>query len=211
MSNAWSGAARAGRALGKKVKDLGAGIGRGVGVGGDESSFGGERSRVWLEEWLEETRERLIQWLDESSFQRFVPFRAAFRRLLGTPKTPPSAPVVLNPPKRPVGPLGARPLGASTEESRRFREQIRGKMHEAHVRERAGLLDGQGVNPAPARSSSPRPAPPPASGAPIAGPATDIDLTADVVLVKPRDVRGRQPHQLRERIDLAAMGVTRNL
>jgi hypothetical protein len=139
VRRAASGAVRASRALATKMRDLGLDIGRGVGVGGDESRFGGGRSRVWME-WVEEARARVLTWLEHSTFERFPRLRRAMRRLLGAPPAPPKP----SPPEsaRPSGPLGAGPLGGPVDPA--AQREVRDRQIEAHTRERAGLRDRMG-------------------------------------------------------------------
>ena len=129
-------ARRVGRAMAKRVRAATGRIEAGVGVGEDESRFGGNRARVWFEEVLEDTRTKLLQLLDKSIFERFPRLERALRRFLGQPtqKQAPALPA----PKRPTGPLGAHapPRDAEAE---RYRAQIQEGIRRAHTEERAGL------------------------------------------------------------------------
>lgn len=134
FTRAWDGARRVGKAVTRKMRDLGLDIGRGVGVGGDESSFGGERSSVWWETWWEDTRERARAWIFEhSSFQRFPLLERLLVKLLGKPEPLPAAP----PKPRPkvTGPLGAQPPGGRSD----FDAEVARARFEAHTQEQAGL------------------------------------------------------------------------
>ncbi len=145
MDGAFASGRRLARAVGARAKDLGLSIGRGVGVGGDESRFGGERGRAWwleeggLDRWVATTRERILAWLERSRFERFPRFERLIRRLLGTgrPTPPPVAPELPRP-RGPAGPLGARPLSGPHPEDA---AAVRARLFEAHTRERAGLRD----------------------------------------------------------------------
>jgi len=129
-------ARRVGKAMAKRVRAATGRIEAGVGVGEDESRFGGNRARVWFEEVMEETRTKLLQILEKSFFERFPRLERALRRFLGQP-TKQVAPQ-LAPPKRPTGPLGAHNRVPSAE-AERFRAQIQQGIMKAHTSERAGL------------------------------------------------------------------------
>jgi hypothetical protein len=136
VSHSVGTARRVGRAMAKRVRAATGRIEAGVGVGEDESRFGGNRARVWFEEVMEETRTRLLQILERSFFERFPRLERALRRFLGQPARK-EAPK-LAPPKRPTGPLGAQtPLRSA--EAERFRAQIQQGIMKAHTSERAGL------------------------------------------------------------------------
>ncbi|MCA9555494.1 MAG: hypothetical protein KC933_36030 [Myxococcales bacterium] len=131
-------ARRVGKAMAKRVRAATGRIEAGVGVGEDESRFGGNRARVWFEEVMEETRAKLLQILEKSFFERFPKLERALRRFLGQP-TKEVAPK-LPPPKRPTGPLGAHGPVRSAE-AERFRAQIERGILKAHTTERAGLQE----------------------------------------------------------------------
>lgn len=130
-------ARRVSKAMGKRLRAATAAISAGVGVGDDESSFGGGRARVWFEEVLDDTRKKVLNLLEKSVFERFPRFERMVRRLLGTPKAPP--PPTL-PPPRPTGPLGAHVPGRDPD-AERYRAEIQRRMRDAHTREHAGLRD----------------------------------------------------------------------
>lgn len=131
-------ARKVGHALSRRIKDAGLAIGRGVGVGDDESSFGGGRSAVWLEV-VEEYKQKLLAFLEKSSFERFPRFEKFMRRILGGPAKPRELPQ----PNKRKGPVK---LGAHTpptnEEAARFRQQIQAGIMKANMQEHAGLRDG---------------------------------------------------------------------
>ncbi len=118
-------------------------VGRGVGVGDDESQFGGKSARVWFE-WMEEARERLLALFEHSVFERVPGLRRFVRRLLGRSASPTALRVEA--PKRPTGPLGAHTPSVDPDDQ----AYIRRRMLDAHLSENAGLRDAM----ARARASS---------------------------------------------------------
>ncbi|MEQ8280974.1 MAG: hypothetical protein RMA76_36365 [Deltaproteobacteria bacterium] len=127
-----------GHAISRRIKDATGAISAGVGVGDDESNFGGGRSVVWLE-FVEEYKNKLLAFMEKSVFERFPGVEKFMRRVLGAPKRPPPA---LPTPERPKVPVK---LGVHTpptnEEAERFRQQIHMGMMKAHQEEHAGLRD----------------------------------------------------------------------
>lgn len=118
-------------------------IGRGVGVGDDESEFGGKSGRVWFE-WMEEARERLLALFEHSVFERVPGLQRFVRHWLGRPAK--ALPAKL-PPPRPTGPLGAHTPNVDPRDE----AYIRRRLMAAHVSESAGLRDAM----AQARSARP--------------------------------------------------------
>lgn len=131
-------ARRVGKAMTKRIRAATGKIDAGVGVGDDESSFGGSRARVWFEEVVDETRKKLYTILEKSLFERFPKLEKLVRRVLGEPRRTLAPP--LPPPKRPTGPLGAHTPKANPE-AERFKAQIQQRMFKAHTEEHAGLRE----------------------------------------------------------------------
>ena len=129
------GAARnATRAITRRLRGDTDDVGRGVGVGDDESQFGGQGSRVWFE-WMEEARERLLALFEHSVFERVPLLQRLVRRFLGGSTGKVAPPIAA--PKRPTGPLGAHSPTVNPADQ----AYIRRRMHDAHVSEAAGLRD----------------------------------------------------------------------
>ncbi len=126
---------RLGHALSRRMRNLGIGVDRGVGVGDDESSFGGRGSRVWLE-LIEEAQKRLLELFEKSVFERFPRFQKAMRKWLGGESLKKQAPAL-----RPAHPKVTGPLGAQqpNPQAARMQQQIRNRIHRAHTEEHAGL------------------------------------------------------------------------
>src|SRR5262245_49745350 len=121
----------------RKIRAATGAIEAGVGVGDDESEFGGGRNRAWIQEMVEDAKKRLLALLEKSFFERFPRFQKALRRLLG-------APVQQVPKILPKGPPRGVKLGAHTfdsSQSEEIRRQIQQKITDAHTREHAGLRD----------------------------------------------------------------------
>lgn len=160
-SHSVGAARRVGKAMTKRMRAATGRIDAGVGVGDDESSFGGGRARVWFEEVLEETRIRLLNILERTVFERFPKIERLMRRVLGDRK-PVRAPQIA-PPKRVTGPLGVH-VPKVDPEVERYRAQIQRDMLRAHTEEHAGLRDsmdrrrGRANTPAPG-PEAPAPAP----------------------------------------------------
>ena len=128
-------ARRIGTMVARKIRAATGAVDAGVGVGDDESEFGGGRNRAWITEVMEDARKKILALLEKSFFERFPRFQRAMRRLLGTPKD--LAPRML--PKPSAGPVK---LGAHTPvRNNEYREQIQRGLMEAHQREHAGLRD----------------------------------------------------------------------
>lgn len=132
-------ARRVGKAVTKRMRAATGQVDAGVGVGDDESSFGGSRARVWFEEVVDETRKKLLNILERSVFERFPKLEKLVRRVLGEPRRT-LAPELPPPRKGPTGPLGAHVPKASPE-AERFKAQIQRRLHQAHTEEHAGLRD----------------------------------------------------------------------
>ncbi len=144
-------AKKASHALSKRVRVDPKGVSRGVGVGHDESRFGGESARVWFAaddesrlsgrrsqawiDWLQEARARILAIFEHTVFERVPALRRFVRRLLGRAPKPAPPPRVV---PKPTGPLGAQPLGGNV----RDQAYIRHRMLNAHLREHAGLRAG---------------------------------------------------------------------
>jgi hypothetical protein len=129
-------ARRIGTMVARKIRAATDAIAAGVGVGDDESEFGGGRNRAWVQEMVEDARKKILALLEKSFFERFPRFQKAMRRLLGTPSMKLSAPRVLPKASGPVK-LGAHTPVRNDE----YRDQIERGMREAHQREHAGLRD----------------------------------------------------------------------
>lgn len=136
MNQGVGAARRAGVAISRRIRAATGKIDAGVGVGDDESSFGGGRgSRAWIE-LVEEAVKRFIRLFDRSVFERrYVRVEAFLRRLLGLP--PKARPPVLPPPKPAARPSAPAPISA--EQAARFREQVRLGMVQANTARDAGL------------------------------------------------------------------------
>jgi hypothetical protein len=129
-------AKRLGTMVAKRIRAATGSVDAGVGVGDDESEFGGGRNRAWIVEMMEDARKKVLALFEKSFFERFPRFQRAMRRLLGTgAKT--AEPRAL---PKPTGPLK---LGAHTPVRNRdeLRQQIERGLYEAHQREHAGLRD----------------------------------------------------------------------
>ena len=124
--------------IGRKIREATGAIDAGVGVGDDESSFGGGRSRAWIQEMIEETKKKLLTVFEKSFFERFPRFQKHMRRILGTTKAP-ELPKEVEKPKSPVK-LGAH-TPATGEQAAAFRRQIEYERMQAHTREHAGLRE----------------------------------------------------------------------
>lgn len=132
-------ARRVGHAIHRRIKSASGKVEVGVGIGDDESRFGGGRTQVWLE-WLDDARDQVLRFFEKSTFERFPRFEKFMRRLLGKQKVPVAAPKLM--PKGPTGPLGAKRLGGpETAESARLKAQVQQTIREAHSKGHAGLLD----------------------------------------------------------------------
>jgi hypothetical protein len=128
-------ARRIGTMVARKIRAATGAISAGVGVGDDESEFGGGRNRAWIQEVVDDARKKILALLEKSFFERFPRFQKAMRRLLGAP-APLAAPRIL--PKS-AGPVK---LGAHTPvRNDEYREQIERGIRDAHQREHAGLRD----------------------------------------------------------------------
>ena len=130
-------ARRIGTVVARKIRSVTGAVDAGVGVGDDESEFGGGRNRAWITEMVEDARMKILALLEKSFFERFPRFQKAMRRLLGTPAREAPARTLPRPSAGPVK------LGAHTPSGNRgeFKEQIERGMMEAHQREHAGLRD----------------------------------------------------------------------
>lgn len=127
-----------GHAITRRIKSAADKISVSVGVGDDESSFGGGRSQMWLEV-VDEYRKKLLAFLERSTFERFPRFEKFMRRILGGDRPLPPA---LPSPEKPKVPVK---LGAHTpptnEEAAKFRAQIQLGIMKAHTEEHAGLRE----------------------------------------------------------------------
>lgn len=131
-------ARRVGTMIGRKIRDATGAIDRGVGVGDDESEFGGGRSRAWIQELVDDAKKKLLTLFEKSFFERFPRFQKRMRRLLGSPA--PVAPKLLTDEKPPV-PVKLGAHTPNSEQAAAFRRQIEQGMRQAHTREHAGLRD----------------------------------------------------------------------
>lgn len=127
-----------GHAISRRIKDATGSISVSVGVGDDESRFGGGRSVVWVE-FVEEYKKKLLAFMEKSVFERFPRFEKFMRRVLGSSKGPPLALPTPDRPKVPVK-LGVH-KPPTNEEAERFRQQIQLGIMKAHQQEHAGLRD----------------------------------------------------------------------
>lgn len=130
-------ARRMGTVVARRIRAMTGMVDAGVGVGDDESEFGGGRNRAWITEMVEDARMKILALLEKSFFERFPRFQKAVRRLLGTAAKNAPAPML---PRSGAGPvkLGAHAPSVHRNE---FREQIERGRLEAHQREHAGLRD----------------------------------------------------------------------
>jgi hypothetical protein len=136
------GAARkAGTAISRRIREATGKVEAGVGVGDDESSFGGGRgSRAWFE-FLEDVVKKIRSLFEKSKFERrYVRVEAFLRKLLGLPPRVIDAPK-LPPPKRPTGPPRSLPKPMSAEESARMRQQIQMGRIQANATKSMNLRD----------------------------------------------------------------------
>jgi hypothetical protein len=78
-------ARRVGHAIHRRIKSSSDKVEVGVGIGDDESGFGGGRTQVWLE-WLDDARDQVLRFFEKSTFERFPRFEKFMRRLLGKQK-----------------------------------------------------------------------------------------------------------------------------
>lgn len=85
---------------------LGLEVDRGVGVGQDESRFGGGQARTWFE-FVEDRKEGVARFFEHSRFDRLPWIGRWVRKLLALPARhlprAPTQPVVLNPPPSALG------------------------------------------------------------------------------------------------------------
>lgn len=135
-------ARRAGLAISKRIRPQGNQIDAGVGVGDDESSFGGGRgSRAWFTELLEDAARRLRSLFEHSRFERrFVRVESFLRKLLGLPpkeKLAPPPPA----PKKSTSHRSSVPPPVSAEQAARFRQQIQMGRVQANTARQAGLRE----------------------------------------------------------------------
>lgn len=134
-------ARRAGLAVSRRIRQATGRVEINVGVGEDESRFGGSGSRAWID-LFEEAKARLLRLFEHSYFERFPRLERFLRRVLGEPKRAlAETPGVLAPR------AGRARLGAhsspppSSEEAARLRAQVRASIMRAHTSEHAGLRD----------------------------------------------------------------------
>jgi hypothetical protein len=141
MSSSIGYARRAGRAIAKKIREAKEKIEVSVGVGDDESRFGGSGSRAWLE-IVEEYKDKVLALLEKSTFVRFPRFEKFMRRLLGRPVAlKKAAPRMALPPdmrKTETAVSAQRPSDAETE---RLKAEARAMMLKTHTHERAGTRE----------------------------------------------------------------------
>lgn len=135
-------ARRAGMAISRRIRPSGNQVDAGVGVGDDESKFGGGRgSRAWLTELLEDVARRIRALFENSRFERrFVRVEAFLRKLLGLPPVEKIAPR-LPPPRKPGAGRSSAPPPVSAEQAARFRQQIQMGRVQANTARQAGLRE----------------------------------------------------------------------
>lgn len=135
-------ARRAGVAISRRIRPSGNQVDAGVGVGDDESKFGGGRgSRAWFTELLEDAARRIRSLFENSRFERrFVRVETFLRNLLGLPPREKIAPT-LPPPKKAPGPRASVPPPVSAEQAARFRQQIQMGRVQANTARQAGLRE----------------------------------------------------------------------
>lgn len=135
-------ARRAGLAISRRIRPSGQQVDAGVGVGDDESRFGGGRgSRAWFTELLEDAARRIRALFEHSRFERrFVKVEAFLRNLLGLPPREKIAPT-LPPPRKAPGPRASAPPPVSAEQAARFRQQIQMGRVQANTARQAGLRE----------------------------------------------------------------------
>lgn len=135
-------ARRAGMAISRRIRPSSTQVDAGVGVGDDESKFGGGRgSRAWLTEMLEDVARRIRALFENSRFERrFVRVEAFLRKLLGLPPVSKTAPSIPPPKKTSVSRTSAPPP-VSAEQAARFRQQIQMGRVQANTARQAGLRE----------------------------------------------------------------------
>jgi hypothetical protein len=139
LNQGWGAARRAGLAISRRIKQATGRIEISVGVGDDESRFGGSGSRAWLQ-LIEEARTRLLQLFEKSYFERFPRFERFMRRILGQPAALKKiAPPIKQSPK--ATQVAARAHQPSSAEAARLAAEVRRSMMAAHTREHAGLRE----------------------------------------------------------------------
>lgn len=139
VENGVGAAKRAGMAISRRIRPRGGSVDPGVGVGDDESSFGGGRgSRAWLE-IVDEYIERLKRWIfEKSSFEKHPRFEAFIRRLLGLETTKRAPPLPKPRPRtEPVRPASQ----PGPEEQARLRDQLQRGRIRAQTTDRLNLRE----------------------------------------------------------------------
>ena len=134
MTSGAGAAKRAGMAISRRIRNRGDAVDAGVGVGDDDSSFGGGRgSRAWIE-IIEEYVKRLRELFYKSTFERFPRLESFLRRFLGLP--PRKAPHL--PPPKPRQSFAAPPP-LTPEQAARMRAQIQAGRQQATTQDRVSL------------------------------------------------------------------------
>jgi len=134
MTNGAGAAKRAGHAISRRMRPGGDAIDAGVGVGDDESGFGGSRgSRAWIE-IIEEYVKKLRELFHKSTYERFSRLESFIRKFLGLP--PRKAPPLAAPKPRQ---RMAAPPPVSPEMAARMRAQIRAGRQQATTQDRVSL------------------------------------------------------------------------
>lgn len=134
MQNGVGAAKRTGHAISRRIKEATGRVDANVGVGDDESSFGGGRgSRAWLE-LLDEYIKRFKRFFEKSTFERFGRFEAFLRKFLGLPAK--KAPELPKPkPKRVI----TAPKPVDAEQAARLKAQLQAGRIRAHTSEKFNL------------------------------------------------------------------------
>jgi hypothetical protein len=152
-------ARRAGLAIHRKIKQATGRIEISVGVGDDESRFGGSGSRAWIE-IIEEYRKKLLELFERSSFERFPRFERFMRRLLGgSSALKKTAPELEKPAHARATQIVAAAPAMNPKEAERLRAEVRRGMLQAHQHEHAGLRERVSKHRASGASEPAAPAP----------------------------------------------------
>jgi hypothetical protein len=133
FSTAVSHARRAGLAISRKFREAVDAIQISVGVGDDESGFGGQGHRAWLHAF-EESFDRMRRFFEESSFERLYKLENAVRGWLGLPPRIKSAPTLPLPPSKAKTVVQQKVIPQSKTDPELLR-QVRQGIIKAHTRE----------------------------------------------------------------------------
>jgi hypothetical protein len=129
----WDRARAISMGVGRRLRPGTSQVDVGVGVGGDESRFGGQRTQFWYDLYSD-IRERIFEIFETTVFERFPGLRQVFRRFLGAPPKPPSAPSL--PAPRPSGERISAPHVHATKASRDLLQQVERDRMQARLEDR---------------------------------------------------------------------------